>query len=180
MQRCGRVAMAGQPAMVRVKTVRVELHVLLSHLFYGANPLKMYDLRHPEARQGDGEDADGKECIPTADPEEAGSSRQAETDQRPARPPPMVCHRDLPGFSAPEFEQKPGHEPHPTRLELIRNGDHSKQPSQPRCLHSNCISLMHVFPSNGSINARTGRKRQQLVGRKRRSLGIPAAGAGGQ
>lgn len=158
---------------MRVKTVRVELHVLLSHLFYGANPLKTYDLRNPGPCQGDGKDADGQEGMPDADPEEAGSSRQAEAAQRPARPahpPPMVCHRDLPGFTAPELW--PQHAPHPTRFELIIKGDPDTQPARPRCLFKNCINLMHVFPSNGSINARTGRTRQQLVGRRRRFLEI--------
>lgn len=182
-----RRALGNQPNMMTVRSVRVELHVLLCHLFFGPNKLKMWRALEAEAGLSNSSSttADGGqlfEGVEGEDPTEASSSRQAQARREfeqtvecrigittiPTQRL-MVCHRDLPyGVESEEYKLQPD-------VELVEHG--GGLPLRPRCLCYNCINVLHLFPSTASCNGKTGRKQQQIIGRKRRQgmLSLPTS-----
>lgn len=171
-------AVTSQQQTVRVKSVRLQLHVLLCDLFFGPNKLKMWEMLEAEAGQvGNGDQADAGLLFEGADgedPAEVSSSRQAEARQkfletvlrrtgtatRPADRQ-MVCHRDLADYQ--EGQLMPD-----DQVVYHRVGEMGNLPQSPRCICYNCINVLHLFHSTASRNAKTGRTKHQMTGRKRR------------
>lgn len=161
----------GQSNVVLVRAVRVELHALLCHLFFGPDQQKMWRLLR--SRHGlDGGDDEAPELADAEPDPDASASRQAAAEREfrrdvlsrlgiTAEPVgrQMVCHRDMPGFQ----EGAPG-----PRVQVQVYHRSTPQPLQPRCLCYSCINVLHLFRSNASKNAKTGRTKVQQWSRKRR------------